>query len=293
MTSASRSPADAPRGSLSDWPLHTRVAQIEAQVREQPGLAAHRWTLFQLLCVKGQWERAVKQLQVFAQLQPQQASAAQLYRDLIRAERQRALVLSQGERPGFVFDAPPWVDGLLDALRLTAIGLTDQADLAREAALDQAPLVAGRAAQGALEWIGDSDSRLGPVCEIVTAGHYRWLPLSDIAQWHVEQPATLVDLIWAPCTFTLSDNSAIRGFMPARYPASPAHETKDEASREPESDALLLGRETIWTEAGRTAVVGHGRKTWATSAGDFSVFELASCELGRDNQAQGNGNDHE
>ncbi|HEX7933488.1 MAG TPA: type VI secretion system accessory protein TagJ [Paraburkholderia sp.] len=291
MISASSSLSVALPAPLRDRPLHMQVAQVEAQVREQPALAAHRWTLFQLLCVMRQWERAVKQLQVFAQLQPSQASAAQLYRDLIRAERRRALVLMGRERPGFVFDAPPWADGLLDALRLAATGLSDEADVAREAALNNAPLVAGRTAHEAFEWIGDSDSRLGPICEIVTAGHYRWLPLQDIAQWRVEQPASLLDLIWAPCTLTLSDGSTMRGFMPARYPASAGGETQDEAAREYERDTLLVGCETIWTEATHTAVIGHGRKTWSTSAGDFSVFELASCEFVQPGEAQGNDHD--
>lgn len=139
---------------------------------------------------------------------------------------------------------------------------------AREAALDAAPAVGARLPQGEAAWISDSDSRLGPVCEVITAREYRWLPLADIAKWKVEQPATLLELIWAPCTLTLLDGSTVRGFLPARYPASPD-----------DDDAVRLGRRTVWREVGRTAVIGMGQKTWATSAGDFSVFELASCEF--------------
>jgi type VI secretion system protein ImpE len=261
--------------SLHGLPLEIQLDELQAKIRAQPAVAGHRWALFQLLCVMGQWERAIQQLQVYAQLSPPEGPVAQVYRDLIRAERWRAKVVAGHERPGFVFDTPPWVERLIDALRLIADGKPDDADRTREAALDDAPLVAGSTAQTGFEWIGDSDSRFGPVCEIVTAGHYRWLPFADIAAWKVERPATFLGLVWAPCTLTLADGSTLHGFMPARYPDI---EHVQGGSRE--RDAIRLGRTTIWQESGRTGVIASGQKTWTTSAGDMSLFALATCEFG-------------
>jgi type VI secretion system protein ImpE len=265
---------DPARGPASATPLELRLAQAEASIRSNPAAAELRWSLFQLLCVMGQWARALQQLQVFAQLSPMQARPAQAYRDLIRAERWRAKVVAGLERPGFVFEAPSWVDGLINALRLAASGEAVAADLAREAALDGAPLVACDTAQASFEWISDSDSRFGPVCEIVTAGHYRWLPFSDITALQVERPSTLSDLVWAPCTLTLTDGSGLRGFMPARYPG-----TENAQGNSSERDALLLGRTTTWHETGRTGVIALGQKTLTTSAGDMSLFELVNCKF--------------
>lgn len=273
MTAPATSPS--PLAGRGDQPLSARLTQVEAQIRAQPAAAVHRWALFQLLCVMGHWERAVQQLQVYAQLDPQQVPAAQACRDLIRAERWRAQVLTGRERPGFVFDAPVWIEGLLEALRLSATGKLDEADLVRERALDQAPLVPARSVDLQLDWIADSDSRLGPVCEVITAGHYRWLPFSDIAAWRIEQPAMLLDLVWAPCTLTLTDGSAMPGFMPARYPGS--ENVPDDSA---EHDAIRLGRRTSWQETGRTGVIALGQKTWTTSAGDLSIFELDTSAFG-------------
>ena len=248
--------------------LDQQIQEIEVQIRTQPGDAAHRWALFQLLCMTGDWERAIQQLQLWAKLDKQERMA-QAYRDLIRAERWRAKVLAGLERPSFVLEPPNWIEGLIDALRLTAEERIDEADAARETALDAAPLTAARTPHGHADWIADSDSRLGPVFEIITAGSYRWVPFADIATWHITPPSALIDLIWAPCVLTLTDGSTLRGFVPARYPGS-----------ESGSDALRRGRETSWTEIGRTGVIALGQKTWATSEGDFGVFDWLLGDFG-------------
>ena len=80
--------AEALRGHGQDnLPIAAQIERIESHIRAQPTCAAHRWALFQWLCVTGDWARAVIQLQTWAKLEPQQAQAAQVYRDLIRAER--------------------------------------------------------------------------------------------------------------------------------------------------------------------------------------------------------------
>jgi type VI secretion system protein ImpE len=250
-------------------PFDQQIQETETQIRAQPANAAHRWALFQLLCMTGDWARAIQQLQLWAKLGKDRDRMAQVFRDLIRAECWRAKVMTGQERPSFVLEPPVWIEGLVDALRLSAEGHLDEADEAREAALDAAPLTAARTPQGGSEWVADSDSRLGPVFEIITAGHYRWVPFADIATWHVTPPSALIDLIWAPCVLTLIDGSNVRGFVPARYSGS-----------ESGSDAVRIGRETLWRETGRTGVIALGQKTWATAQGDFSVFEWLLADFG-------------
>jgi type VI secretion system protein ImpE len=122
-------------GSVNrDTPLATRLSDAEIRVRTYPTQVSHRWELFQLLCVLGQWERAIQQLQVCAKQQPDQIATAHACRDLIRAERLRTKVFAGEQPPGFLFEPPPWVQGLVDALRLSAHGDIDSADRARSGA---------------------------------------------------------------------------------------------------------------------------------------------------------------
>lgn len=265
-----RTASDSPQTQrLSEAPVNEQIERISTHLRAQPTNASHRWALFQLMCITGEWTRAIQQLQTWAMLDPGQAKTALVYRDLIRAESWRKQVVEGRAYPGFVLEPPAWVEGLPNALRLTADEQSEQADDSREAAFDAAPAVAVRMPQGMAAWIADSDSRFGPVCEVITAGHYRWVPFADLVAWRVSPPTTLVDLVWAPCTLTLTDRSIVHGFIPARYPGS---ETGD--------DAVRLGRETVWQTHGRTGVTGLGQKTWTTDQGDFGLFELANAEFG-------------
>lgn len=259
--------------------LDARLEDVQGLIRREPAVAGHRWNLFQLLCVTEQWGRAIQQLQVFAQLNPQQAQVAQAYRDLIRAERWRAKVMSGLAEPGFVVDALAWMTGLAESLRLDAIGQHDAADDLRKASLDEAQLVGGVGADHSFDWIADSDSRLGPVCEVITAGRYRWLPFADIAAWEIARPSALIDFVWAPCLLTLADGTKIRGCMPARFPVVDG-EDRGSATL----DALRLGKTTIWTNVSKTGVIAQGCKTWTTSTGDIGLFELNFCRFSRETE---------
>ncbi len=221
----------------------------------------------------------MRQLQVFGQLNPAGLPLVQAYRDLVRAERWREDVMLGRRPPGFVLDdIPAWMQGMINALELTARGEDAAADSVREQALDTAPSTSGHAGDTSFDWIADSDSRLGTVYEIMTAGSYRWLPLDDIATWTISAPTALIDLVWAPCTVTLRDGTLVHGFTPSRYPLPASLPGSDYVAGN-DRDVLHLGCQTVWHETGRTGVIAQGRKCWTTSAGDVGLFDWLTCSL--------------
>jgi len=251
--------------------LEEQINHVSSAIRSQPGQASHRWALFQLLCITGEWARAIQQLQTWATLMPGNVQTAHVYRDLTRAESWRQKVFAKGEEPGSIFELPSWARDMASALRLDADGKHDEADDLRAQALETASATATpvRTDDTQFQWMTDSDTRLGPLCEILTAGYYRWVPFSDLASWKISQPVSLIDLVWTPCSLRLNDGSMVHGFMPVRYPGS-----------ETAGDSLRLGRKTEWKEAGAATVTALGRRTWMTSGNDFGIFELPACKFG-------------
>lgn len=287
-------PVSGSAQSFRNWshanPLSDTLLRAEAGVRAKPQDAGARWLLFELLCVLGHWDRALKQLQAWAALSKEFDSTAHVMRGLIRAEHQRNEVFAGTRVPATVTaddvtDVPAWMTGLADALRLAAVKggeALEASDLAREAALAQAPETPGRSnlQPGSFAWITDTDTRLGPVCEVVLVGAYRWLPFADIASITKAAPTSLLDLVWSQVDIVLKGaegaGAGLKGYMPMRYPvqADPA---------QPSRDALLMARETVWHDVGRTGVHARGQKMWMTDAGDMALLDLRDCDFGRDN----------
>lgn len=281
--------------------LQDALSRMEAEVRNAPASADHRWALAELLCVLGHWERALKQLQVGAKLvdaqNAQWHSKAQMLRSLIRAEAQRTEVFSGKLLPTPVIDRPQWMEDMAHAIAINAKGQHQEADTLRLVALDVAPTRPGQCSwhdenghqhpesepshadelltETAYEWISDSDTRLGPVCELIVAGGYRWLAFADIATIEIALPSSLLDLVWLPVTLRLRSTEAgarpMLCYMPARYSGT---ETTGAEIGTNQRDALMLSRLTRWQNVGETGVFALGQKTLMTSAGDIPLLGL-------------------
>lgn len=244
------------------------LQNAEVRVRQQPGAFGERWQLFQWLCVTGDWERALKQLQVATQLTPDFAQTAHAYRNLIRAEIFRQGVFNGEREPGALLSPPAWLEPLHKALAQAASGDIEEGDHSRHLALVDATTACGAHNAGTFAWISDSDTRLGPTCEIISAGRYAWLPFIQTRRLEMSAVTGLLDLVWRPATVTLADGMVCRGFIPVRYPGS-----------EHGNDATRLARETHWTELGETGVLGWGQKTWTTDQGDIGLLDVTLLVL--------------
>ncbi len=251
---------------LKSGDLAATLAALQDRVRADPGDAKLRIFLFQLLCVLGDWKRAVTQLKLCAELDPLAIPMAQTYREAIICEVFRDKVFA-GEKAPLIFGEPPeWV-----ALMVQAVGTADPnhaADL-RSRAFDAAPACPGSADGTRFDWIADADMRLGPLLEIVVNGKYYWLPFADIAELTVDAPADLRDAVWTPCTLELRNGGRMVALIPTRYPGTP----------QSDDDAARLSRATTWTDAGADTWVGTGQRLLATEGGDVPLMALRRLSM--------------
>ena len=157
------------------------LTALQQDVRSSPADAKRRVFLFQLLTVLGQWDRALTQLNVAADMDPSTLAMAQTYRESIRCELFRAQVFA-GDRAPLVFGAPErWIALMLEALRLNASDETEHAAQVRETAFEEAPATGGTIGEQEFEWLADADSRLGPILEAIIDGKYYWVPFHPVA----------------------------------------------------------------------------------------------------------------
>ena len=245
------------------------LKSLQAAVRAQPAEAKHRVFLFQLLCVLGQWDRALTQLNVAGDLDAGTLGMVQVYREALASEALRAQVFA-GQRSPLVFGEPEqWIAMVLEALRLAGDGDYEQSQALREQAFEQAPATSGEIDGQPFEWIADADQRLGPILEAIVNGRYYWVPFHRIAEIRVEQPTDLRDLVWVPAEFKWANGGEAVGLIPARYPGT-------EAVADP---ALRMSRKTEWSDAGAGLFVGCGQRMLATDAAEHPLMEVKSILL--------------
>ena len=240
--------------SFRQGDLAQTLARLQDQVRGDPSQPKLRVFLFQLLAVLGQWQRALAQLNVAGQLDPGTLAMVQTYRAALQCEVLRAEVFA-GRRSPLVFGDPEeWVALLLEALRLTAEGRYPASQQLRQRALELAPATPGMMNGAQFAWIADADTRLGPVLEAIVNGNYYWIPFHRVHELHLEEPADLRDLVWAPAQFQWANGGSAVGLIPTRYPGS----------EQSEDDLLRLARKTEWQDCGDEVFLGLGQRLFAT-----------------------------
>ena len=255
---------NAAEQALKEGDTQRALKLLTEQVRAKPQDAKLRVFLFQLLCVLGQWERALNQLNVSLELDPATLPMVQTYREAIACEALRAQVFGGQKAPMLFGEPETWTALLIEALLREGRGEPDAAKTLREQALEEAPASAGNADGQAFAWIGDADTRIGPMIEAVINGRYYWVPIDRLALLTVTAPEDLRDAVWMPANFQFSNGGEVVGLIPTRYPGT------DLAA----GDALALARRTEWRESAPGFFTGLGQRLFATDVGDIALMDL-------------------
>lgn len=242
---------------------------LQDAIRANPADSRQRVFLFQLLCLLGQWERALNQLDVCAELDASALAMREMYRAAVGCEVLRAEVF-QGRRSPMLFGEPEgWVALLIESLIRAGRGEADAAGLLREQAFEEAPATAGTMNDQPFEWIADADMRLGPLLEAIVNGRYYWIPFSRLAKVDIEAPEDLRDLVWMPAHLEFANGGETLAMIPSRYPGS---ETAEDG-------LVIVGRKTIWQPGLGDAFEGLGQRVLTTDQGDTPLLEVRSIVL--------------
>lgn len=245
------------------------LASLQAAVRAAPADAKLRIFLFQLLCLQGDWKRAITQLKLCAELDKRADLMARTYREAIICEVYREKVFA-GEKAPLMFGEPQeWMALLVEALTALARGqATEAADL-RARAFDEAPATPGEMNGTRFDWIADADMRLGPILEIIVNGKYFWMPFGAVADLRCEPPVDLRDAVWMPAKLTVRSGGEFVALIPTRYAGTVPGGTAAER----------LSRATNWSDAGAETWIGSGQRLLTTDSGDVALMDLRALRI--------------
>ncbi len=242
---------------------------LQEEVRLKPNDIKLRIFLFQLCSLLGQWERALNQLELIAQLDAATLAMVQMYRDAVQCEVLRAQVFA-GKKPPMVLDEPDqWLACLIEARLLAGQGRSDESRKFLDKALEEAPPSSGTINGQTFNWIADADMRLGPVIEAIINGRYYWIPFVHLTRIVVDPPEDLRDIVWMPAHLWFDNGGDLVALIPTRYPGT---ETQSDGQ-------LLIARKTIWEEVEPGLHHGSGQRVLTTDYGDIPLMDTREILL--------------
>jgi type VI secretion system protein ImpE len=238
--------------------------QLVQEVKTAPADLGKRTTLCQVLCFSGEWDKAERHLDTIGTQDPKRETGVQVYRNLIRAERERLEVLALRRRPAFLTDPPPWLDAHWAALEKIAAGTPEEAETLFNQAGEQRSTVSGTVNQTPFAGILNTDSRLSNVIEAFVHERYIWMPFASIREMIISPPKTLMDLLWVSANITAWSGLTVNCYLPVLYAASSSHE----------NERVRLGQMTDWQALGGPFAKGVGQQVFQIGETDMALLEI-------------------
>jgi type VI secretion system protein ImpE len=261
--------AAAAEQSLRNGDPAAALALLQEEIRAKPANAKLRVFLFQLLCVRGEWERALNQLKVASGLDAGALAMAQTYGEAVRCEAIRRDVFAGRKSPMVLGEPEQWLALLIESLLVAGRGESERSEQLRLRAFEEAEASSGELNGEPFDWIADADSRLGPVLEAVINGRYYWVPFSRLSAATIEEPEDLRDMVWMPAQLRFANGGESVALIPTRYPGSEASE-----------DGLVaLARRTVWEEVAPDHHHGLGQRIIATDTRELPLLELRTLVI--------------
>jgi type VI secretion system protein ImpE len=220
--------------------LNEAIEALGVEVRDNPTDVRRRTFLFELLCFKGEYDRAEKHLNILADATPDSRVGAVLYFSALHAERIRQDLFQKKDYP-----------------------VTPAAGNPRGGSINGQPF----------ESLEDADPRVGPRLELFAAGAYLWIPFEHIESIEMEAPKRLRDLLWAPALVrtgpAFKEKELGEVLLPVLAPFS---------WKNPDDD-VKLGRSTVWTDEDGASRLPSGQRMFSVDDEDFPLLEIRKIEF--------------
>lgn len=226
---------------LREGRLDEAIEALGGHLRDNPGDARSRTFLFELLCFRGDYERARKQLALLGQGTKDTALGALLYEGALAAEETREKMFATEEFPAPLAAGSENLSGTINGKPFTSIS--------------------------------DADPRIGARLEIFAAGDYMWIPFQHVASIDMKPPARLRDLLWAPVVLKtgpgFQDRDLGEVLMPVLSPLTHRH---------PDGQ-VRLGRMTEWCADEQGREYPYGQRTLLIDGEEFPLLEIRRLEI--------------
>lgn len=234
------------------------------EVKSKPADTKIRTLLFQTLALSGEYEKALKHLDMIGTIDTSKAIGVLAYKDIIKAHLERQKVCGMEKIPSFLADAPPYFELYWEACSELKKNENYKARELFDRAAEIRPDISGKANGEVFEWVMDADSMLSFFMEAFVHDRYVWIPFESIRELIISKPENLLDIMWLKATVTTWEGLSANCYLPATYPDSAFNS----------NEQIRLGRLTEWDELGAGLARGQGQHVYILGEKDLALLDI-------------------
>jgi type VI secretion system protein ImpE len=227
---------------LREGKLDEAVKALGDELRDNPGNIRSRTFLFELLCFRGDYDRASTHLKMLGSQSKDAGVGALLYEGALHAERLREAMFRSGDLPAALPEGASAISGTLNGRPFASLT--------------------------------DADPRIGARLEIFAGGDYLWIPLNQVASIEMKPPARLRDLLWASTILQMGPGYQQRDLGEVLLPILCPLSFQDS------DDQVRLGRITEWCRDEQGLEFPIGQKMLLVDGEEFPFLEIRKLEIG-------------
>jgi type VI secretion system protein ImpE len=246
-------------GNLSD-----ARSQLVAAVKSSPADQRSRTLLFQVLAYMGEWDKAIRHLEIIAAQDSTRQTGIQVYLNLIQAEIERIQVTQNKRQSAFLPESPAYLEQYETACQKLDTQEFQTAERIFKEIDSQRPFVSGTLNGKDFNGFRDTDTRLSFFLEAFVHERYVRVPFEFLRELSLPKPQTFLDLLWTSAQITTWDGLTLNCFLPVLYPESFRHE----------DDRLKRGRMTDWMNLGKGFYQGVGQHVFQVGEKDIGILEI-------------------
>jgi type VI secretion system protein ImpE len=226
---------------LREGKLDEAVEALGGVLRENPADTRSRTFLFELLCFRGEYDRASSHLKLLGSQSKDAGVGALLYEGALHAERLREGMFRDDDLPGPLSHDGSALSGSLNGRSFTSLS--------------------------------DADPRIGARLEVFAGGDYLWIPLNQVASIEMKAPARLRDLLWASAVLQMGPAYRQRDLGEVLLPVLCPLTFQDP------DDQVRLGRVTEWCRDEQGREFPLGQKMLLVDGEEFPFLEVRKLEI--------------
>lgn len=255
--------------------LDLAISAAAEGVKIKPEDEGNRILFIELLCIKGEFERADSQLNTLMTLKPDLSLSLATWRQLVHAAQTRCDVFALKAKPELIDKPTRSIEVAMDLL--LALSENDKEKVAelypeidKEKTDNQFSTENGKNLL-----LRDCDDVTANMFEVLGAnGKYFWVDFSQIVELELLKPQRILDVLWRKANIVLTNGTEGEVYIPAVYPTLG-------------DDAAALGRKTDWLDT-LGVYRGIGLRSWLLgddelSINDHDTLTLKNCSKQADN----------